>query len=165
MALKIAKEVGEMRRMTNRELRLRFEAVFGEACRSNHKDWLIKRIAWRLQANEEGDLTERARRRAEELANDADLRLKAPAPRQPSPPPVDAKPIPTKNANDPRIPLPGTRLTRTYKGEMLQITVLNAGFEYEGETYKSLSAVAGAITGTHTNGFLFFRLNGKGARR
>jgi len=43
--------------------------------------------------------------------------------------------------------------------------VLPDGFEHAGETYASLSAVAKAITGSHTNGFLFFRLNGKGGRR
>ena len=165
MVLNITKEVAAMRRMTGRELRMRYEKVFGEACRSNHKDWLIKRIAWRLQANQEGDLSERARRRAEELANDADLRLKPPVPRKHSSPPVTAKPTPATNSHDPRIPLPGTLLTRKYKGEMLQVTVLDEAFEYEGATYKTLSAVAKAITGTHINGFLFFRLSRKGARR
>jgi hypothetical protein len=52
--------------------------VFGEATRAGNKSWLIKRIAWRLQALAEGDLSERARQRAKELANDADLRLSPP---------------------------------------------------------------------------------------
>ncbi len=80
MAHSLGKELAALRRMTVRELRQKYELLFGEACRSHHKEWLIKRIAWRLQANEEGDLSERARRRAEELANDADLRLKPPVP-------------------------------------------------------------------------------------
>ncbi len=46
--------------------------------RSRHKDFLWKRIAWRLQANEEGDLSERAKRRAAELANDSDIRVRVP---------------------------------------------------------------------------------------
>jgi hypothetical protein len=46
--------------------------------------WLIKRIAWRMQANHEGGLTERARQRARELACDADLRLSAPRKRPPA---------------------------------------------------------------------------------
>jgi hypothetical protein len=165
MTLKIGKELAAMRRMTGRELRQKYEAVFGEVCRSNHKEWLIKRIAWRIQANEEGDLSERARRRAEELAHDADLRLKPPVRRKPSPPAVRAGSAPAVSSHDPRIPLPGSRLTRHYKGELLQVTVLDAGFEYEGENFRTLSAVAKAITGSHTNGYLFFRLNGKGARR
>ena len=43
--------------------------------------------------------------------------------------------------------------------------VLPAGFEFEGEAYKSLSAVAKKITGSHCNGYLFFRLTGKGGAR
>ena len=54
----------------------------------------------------------------------------------------------------------GTVITRVYKGETLQVKVLADGFEFEGEVYPSLSAVAKRITGSHTSGFLFFRLNG-----
>ena len=78
MALNIGKEVAAMRRMTPGELQEKFAEVFGEQPRSHNKQWLVKRNAWRLQANEEGDLSERARRRAMELANDADLRVTAP---------------------------------------------------------------------------------------
>ena len=58
---------------------------------------------------------------------------------------------------DPRLPPPGTILTRPYKGQLLQVQVLTEGFAYAGRVYASLSAVAKAITGSHTNGFLFFR--------
>ena len=54
------------------------QEVFGEASRSNHKQFLFRRIAWRMQANAYGGLSERARRRALEIANDADLRIRAP---------------------------------------------------------------------------------------
>ncbi len=153
--LNIDHEVALMERMTVTELKRKFEDVFEEECRSGHKRWLIKRIAWRLQANEEGDLSERARKRAMELANDADLRLKAPKPKE-----EETKPS-TEDApfsDDPRIPVPGTVLERVYKGRQLEVKVRRNGFEYEGLLYKSLSAVAKAITGSHTNGFLFFRL-------
>lgn len=166
MALNVGKEVSAMQRMTVTQLRERYEEVFGEACRSNHKQWLVKRIAWRLQANAEGDLSERARRRAEELANDADLRMKAPLQKKQAPAPRGRKVQATiERPHDGRIPMPGTVLTREYKGETLQVTVLPDGFEHAGEVYPSLSAVAKAITGSHTSGFLFFGLNGKGGRR
>jgi hypothetical protein len=64
---------------------------------------------------------------------------------------------------DGRLPLPGTLITRVYKGRTLRVTVLADGFEYEGERFGSLSAVAKAITGTHTNGYHFFRLKGGAA--
>jgi hypothetical protein len=59
---------------------------------------------------------------------------------------------------DPRLPPPGATLTRLYKGRQLRVTVLHNGFAYEGRVFASLSALAKAITGSHCNGFLFFRL-------
>jgi hypothetical protein len=162
--LNIAKEVAALKRMTVTELRIKYAEVFGEETRGNNKPWLIKRIAWRLQALAEGDLSERARQRAAELANDADLRVMPPR----TFPLAVAAPERSKTATlpvtaDQRLPVPGSILTRVYKGETLQVQVLADGFEFESQRYKSLSAVAKAITGSHCNGFLFFRsaLNGK----
>ena len=157
----IDKEVAAMRRMSVGELQRKFGEVFGELPRGRNKQWLIKRIAWRMQANEEGGLSERALRRAAELANDADLRLTAPRPSK-NATPGPSKPDATLLAlADSRLPMPGTLITREYKGENIQVKVLRDGFEYEGECYKSLSAIAKTITGTHWNGFHFFGLNRK----
>lgn len=78
MAMNVTKEVSAMQRMTVKELRRKFAEVFGDETRSGNKAWLIKRIAWRIQANAEGGLSERARQRAHELACDADIRLSPP---------------------------------------------------------------------------------------
>lgn len=158
MHLNVEKELAALRRMSVGELRLRYAEVFGEPTRSRHKQWLIKRILWRMQALAEGDLSERARRRAEELANDADLRLRPPRAPAAVPQTQAAQALAKRSS---RLPPPGSILTRPYKGETLQVKVLPQGFEYEGEVYKSLSAVAKAITGSHINGYLFFRLGGK----
>lgn len=84
MALNIAKEVREMHKRTVRELRKQYADVFGEATNASNIDWLIKRIASRMQSNVEGDVSKRARNRALEVANNADLRM--------SPPPDSPKP-------------------------------------------------------------------------
>jgi hypothetical protein len=157
--INVGREVAALERMTVTQLRERFATVFGEATTAHNKPWLMKRIAWRLQANAEGGLTERARARATELARDSDLRL--------SPPKAMPEPAPSRMASgtidlDRRLPPPGTVITRRYKGKMIQVKVLADGFEYAGEHHSSLSAVAKAITGSHCNGFLFFRLNAKG---
>jgi hypothetical protein len=123
--------------------------------------WLIKRIAWRLQALAEGDLTERARQRAKELANDADLRRSPPKSGHLCLLPSTRAVKPTAK-HHPSLPPPGTILHRPYKGEILQVKVLRHGLEFEGKVYRSLSAVAKAITGSHCSGFLFFRLSPKG---
>ncbi len=157
---KIEQEIASLHAMTAAELQVRYAEVFGETARTSHKTWLVKRIAWRLQALAEGDLSERARRRAAELANDADLRLYPPRASQA----VPAKKQSTDDGErlDSRLPAPGHTLSRLYKGRMLHVRVLTKGFAFEGSVYQSLSAVAKAITGSHTNGFLFFRLLGKG---
>jgi hypothetical protein len=164
MRFNVTKEVAAMKRMTLKDLRARYADAFGEATNANNRVWLIKRIAWRLQALAEGDLSARAKQRAAELANDADLRL--------SPPKANAAPAPAERIvtevlqfkTDHRLPPPGTVITRPYKGEDLQVKVLVDGFEFEGQVYQSLSAVAKAITGTHCNGYHFFRLGQEVAR-
>ncbi len=165
MSLNVEKELDALRRMTVGELRARYAEVFGEPTNGRHKDWLVKRIIWRMQAVSEGDLTERARRRAEELANDADLRLRAPKAPSAAPEPAPAPAVATLAVTDSRIPVPATTITRVYKGQTLQVKVLSSGFEYEGEVFKSLSAVAKKITGSHCNGYLFFRLKKEGANQ
>ena len=70
MAQNIEKEIQALKQMTVTQLRAKYLDVFGEETRSHHKDFLFKRIAWRMQALVEGDLSERARRRAKELANE-----------------------------------------------------------------------------------------------
>jgi hypothetical protein len=161
MSVNIAKEVAALSRLTVKDLRAKHVEVFGEATRSGNKDWLRKRIAWRIQANAHGDLSERARRRADELANDADLRTTAP---KVTP---DSQVAITTTASvafdhDSRLPMAGAILRRPYKGREVVVRVLPRGFEYEGEVYRTLSAVAKAITGTHWNGYHFFNLNQNG---
>src|SRR6516162_8491156 len=108
-----------------------------------------------MQALAEGDLSERARRRAAELARDADLRLNPPRSRTTTA--TATEPVTVPAPVDPRLPPPGTILTRPYKGQLVQVQVLTAGFAYAGRVYPSLSAVAKAVTGSHCNGFHFFR--------
>src|SRR6516162_5558025 len=74
----LATEIAALPRLRVSELRAKFAAIFGEPTPSHNKVWLVKRLAWRLQAQAEGDLSERARKRAAELVADADLRLSAP---------------------------------------------------------------------------------------
>jgi hypothetical protein len=109
-----------------------------------------------MQALAEGELSERARQRAAELARGADLRLNPPQSKATTttPPP---EPVSIPTPLDQRLPPPGTILTRPYKGQLVQAQVLTDGFAYAGRVYASLSAAAKPITGSHCNGFLFFR--------
>ena len=161
MALNIGKEIAALKRMTVTELRDKHIEVFGEENRSRHKTYLVKRIAWRIQSKAEGDLSERAKQRALKLATDADLRTRPPD-ESTTKGSGKTKTVPVVIDHDSRLPMPGAIITREYKGETIQVMVLPKGFEYEGEIYKTLSAVAKAITGSHWNGFHFFNLKRKG---
>jgi hypothetical protein len=162
--MNVEKELAALRRQTVDGLRTKFAEVFGEPTRSRHKEYLVKRIIWRMQANAEGGLSERALARARELANDADLRLSAP--RQPKPADAPARTVTVATTMRPSTDLlPGTMLQRQYKGRTVRVTVLADGFEHEGERYKSLTAVAKAVTGQHWNGRLFFGLRQNGGDR
>ena len=158
MQMNVAKEVAALPRMTVRELQARYVEAFGEATNANNKAWLVKRIAWRLQAVAEGSLSERARQRAAELANDADVRLSTPKIKAALTPEERAEATTLRFKGDRRLPPPGSLITRQYKGATLRVMVLNDGFEFDGERYRSLSAVAKAITGQHCNGYHFFQL-------
>jgi hypothetical protein len=159
MAVGIGRQIAELRQMTPRELREEYEAVFGEPTRSGNKDFLFKRIAWRIQSLAEGDLSQRARMRAEVLARDADLRNTAPRKPPARPDGNDAeKSRPPAPLADERIPPPGAVLTRAYRGREYHVVVREGGFEYDGELFRSLSAVAKRITGSHWNGLLFFKI-------
>ena len=158
----IAKEVAALPRLSFADLRARYAELFHEPTRVGNRSWLVRRIAWRLQALAEGDLSDRARQYAAQIANDADLRLLPPKAAPPAASKATAKPATPKPVGpqqpDRRLPQPGSIITRVYKGQTLQVEVLPNGFAYQGTVYPSLSAVAKAITGSHVNGFLFFRL-------
>lgn len=159
----VRKQIEEVQRMTVGELREKYREVFGEESRSNHRQFLIRRIAWRLQALAEGGLSERARQRALEIANDADLRIRAPKNflKDEVDDEADRTVVSRLQGNkDERLPMPGTELTREYRGQRIVVRVLPDGFEYDGRRFRSLSAVASEVTGVRWNGFLFFGLNG-----
>lgn len=159
MELNIDKEVAQMRRMTVGELHQKYVEVTGEEPRSRNKQWLVKRIAWKMQAREYGGLSEAALQRAKEIADMcdlSDLRLTAPKQSRLAESVTVTTTAPT--ALDSRLPMPGTLITRKYKNQTLCVQVLADGFQFEGERFKSLSAVAKRITGANWNGFLFFNL-------
>ncbi len=154
----IHEKLSALESMTVAELRGEYLRVCGVTTSSHNRVWLVRRIAWRLQALAEGDLSERARQRAAELANDADLRLGPP--RRPKLQTVSMTPA---LGGDQRRPSPGTILRRLYKGAALEVTVLRHGFEHDGTFYRTLSAVAKSITGSHCSGYGFFNLRNKEA--
>ena len=78
MELDIEREVSALRQMPMVQLCERYAELFGEPTRTRHRTYLVRKIVWKMQARAEGDLSERARRRAEELAKGTELRVMPP---------------------------------------------------------------------------------------
>lgn len=142
--------------MTVSELAAKYREVFGEEARSRNKPYLAKKIAWRIQELAEGGLSDRAKRRIEELAKDAPIRQVPPRTKVSAPV--------GERERDPRLPRAGTLLTKTHGGREHVVKVLIDAFEYRGKHYTSLSAIAKVITGTNWNGIVFFGLAKRGAK-
>ena len=165
----VATELAALDRISTSDLAERYRELYGQPCRTRHREYLIRKVAWRIQANAEGDLSERARKRAAELAVDAEIRVMAPktliCPPQVGETVTVTRPMPgdDEKPNDPRMPPPGTAVVRQYKGRTIRAVVLEDGqsVEWNGERFRSLSALANRITRSHMSGFRFFRLGVK----
>jgi hypothetical protein len=143
------REIDGLRHQTVGQLRVKYLEVFRLGSRSNNQKFLVRRIAWRLQANAEGGLSERARQRAVVVAEEAELRIRAPQ--------SFLKEL-AQGHRDPRLPAVGTCLNREFQGRTISVEVLEKGFCYQEKIYRSLSAVARQVTGVQWNGFAFFAL-------
>jgi hypothetical protein len=150
------REIDALRHQTVGQLRVRYLEVFKQESRSNNQKFLVRRIAWRMQANAEGGLSERARQRAVVVAEEADLRIRAPQ--------SFLKELARGN-RDPRLPAVGTCLIREFQGRSLSVEVLEKGFRYQEQVYRSLSAVARHVSGVQWNGFAFSALPVNARRR
>jgi len=106
-----------------------------------NRDYLVKRLAYRIQELAYGGLSARAEAKLDRLIAEEDLRVKGKQP--------------VRKGDR---PIAGTRLIREWQGVEHVVTVLVDGYEYHGRPYRSLSAIARAITGTRWNGPLFFAL-------
>lgn len=148
-AHQVAEQIGVLEALGPEELRARWIEAYGVPPPPRWPSSLLVRgIAYRLQEDALGGLAPALRHHlaelADRLAEDPNASLAAP----------------------PRIK-PGTRLLRQWHGDVHQVTVLEDGFAYRGERYRSLSAIARTITGTRWSGPAFFglrtrrRANGK----
>ncbi len=149
-------QIMELKEKSLGELKAKYEELFiGQKAPSNNKIYLWRKIAYRMQELKYGSVPAETRGKIQELITKYD--------------PVNNKSLRPDNAlnnqvkktrlsRDKRLPIPGTVVTKEYKGVMLQVKVLERGFEYNGKVYKSLTAIAKEVTGAHWNGFLFFQL-------
>jgi hypothetical protein len=122
----------------------------------DNKVFLLRRIAYKLQEMGHGGLSEAAKAKIKELMEKYDpVNNKALRPQVTS---VGKELASLPSLRDKRLPIPGSLITKKYKGQIIQVKVLEKGFEYNNTYYKSLSALSYEITGSRWNGYEFFNL-------
>ena len=152
-------EIQRIQRLSVSELQAEWSRLYnGEACRSRNRTFLMKRLCWRIQELAHGGLSDHARARIGELAPDTFDRDRTPREALDAAVAANHPKSTPGPKRDPRLPAPGTVITRTYRGRELRLLVLDDGFELDGVHYRSLSEAARAVTGSRWNGRLFFGL-------
>lgn len=158
------KEIDLLPEMTVNELRDTFADVFSYGTNSRNREYLIRKIIWGIQVREWGDISPDARDIARKLADFRLLRIRMPRNEKTGAAIGGAALTNRKKVvmnRDPRLPMPGSIITKEFDDKRVEVHILEKGFEFEGRTYRSLSAIAREITGTNWNGFAFFNLGGE----
>ncbi len=127
-------------------LKAQWRDLFGKEPPSNNRRYLESRLAYRIQELAYGGLKPETLRRLEILGEQ-----------------YDSDNVTTRRIRHDAKPVAGTRLVREYRGIEHTVTVLADGYEWQGRPYRSLSAIARAITGTRWNGLVFFGLKSQRA--
>ena len=153
-------QLRQLSRLSVAGLKVKYRETFGEEAKVLHKQFLVRRIAWKLQTRIHGDLSQRARQRIAAIADASDFGSYSTvesgdgaASHQ-----LRKRTIQAGSQRDPRLPPVGTLLRRRYQGREIVVKVLDNGFECDSERYGSLSELARELTGTRWNGLLFFGL-------
>ena len=141
----VVAQLTALRKMSVVELKQRWETLFGTPAPNNSRSYLEVRLGNRIQELMLGGLSRDTRRVLDLLVKE-----------------LEGKNTRKAIMTDPRKPIPGTRLLREWDGAEHSVTVLRDGFDWQGRKFKSLSAVARAITGTQWNGYRFFGLREAG---
>ena len=151
----VTQEIEELRNMAVPELTRRYRELFGKPPRVKHREHLWKRCAWKIQEQRFGGLSKVAKRRLDELIGEIDVPLGTP--QQSVSGHLNARVRPSGHTV-------GTVFTRPWHDREVRAVAVEGGFECDGVVYRSLSAVAKAVTGSHWNGRLFFNLTSRKKR-
>jgi hypothetical protein len=141
----VLRRLATLQAATVADLKQQWLELFGKEPPAFSRTYLQSRLAYRIQELAYGGLRPETVARLEALGEK-----------------LDGGNITLRRIRADDRPIAGTRLVREYRGVEHVVTVLPDGFEYEGRPYRSLSAIARAITGTRWNGWTFFGLRGRG---
>ena len=137
--------LAELDRLSHASLKDRWRRLFGSEPPAYGRQFLMRRLAYRIQELAFGGLSPEHQLRMEKMVSAQGIAENA------------HRSLSTRtNGANPAHPPHGTRIVREWRGRLYEVVVTNEGFEFEGSRYRSLSAIAKVITGTHWNGPVFF---------
>ena len=143
----VPRQTADLQDLSYEELKERWRMLYGGTPPAYNRTFIIKRLTYRFQELTYGGLSETTRERMHQilLANGFDETGCRPEGKRAA-----------SNQSGKNLPVLGTKFGREWNGRRHEVTVVSGGFEYEGQRYRSLTAVTKAITGTHWNGRAFF---------
>ena len=146
----VLRQLTELQDMPYPALKERWRSLYGTEPPAYKREHMVRRLAYRIQELAYGGLPDETKAELERIAEEDERRRQDARGQR-------RKPKTTH-------PLAGTRLVREWNGRRYEVTAVEGGFEYGGRKYRSLSAIAKAITGAHWSGPQFFGLrSAKGA--
>lgn len=150
----VLKQIADLRNLTHDELLQLWRTLNGDDPPAYNRQFIVKRLAYRIQEIAYGGLSESAYEKMDEA-------LKRHG--------YDENGMPVRNPNrrtssSRNLPVIGSKLVREWNGKRYEVTAMRDGFEFDGRKYRSLTAIAKAITGTHWNGRKFFGVAGRNSR-
>ncbi len=152
----LVRAVLAVQRMTTTQLRQEVERLTGEPCRSWNKSYLQRKVAGLIQAQARSEEVVRPDNPEAQMTLDA-------SPQRPGVVPGDPASL---RVRDKRLPVAGSEIVKNYRGTAVRVRVLEEHFEYQGLPFRSLTALAKAITGQKSiSGWLFFGLTRRERRK
>ena len=151
--MNVLKQILDLQNLSHSELVSLWRTLCGNEPPASNRRFIIKRLAYRIQEIAYGGLSQEAHSTMDAILKRHDYNENG------MPKAASSK---TQAMKD--MPIIGSKLFREWNGRRYEVTTLRDGFEYEGRKYRSLSAIATTITGTHWNGRAFFGLAGRNAR-
>ncbi|KKB79723.1 hypothetical protein VW35_04205 [Devosia soli] len=138
-------QIADLKSLSIADLKAKWQVLFGTPAPLYNRRFIESRLTYRIQELAYGGLKPETIKRLEELGEE-----------------LDGGRIEVRKRSANLLPITGTRLLREWQGVEHTVTVTDSGFDYMGQPYQSLSAIARRITGTRWNGWTFFGLkNGR----
>lgn len=156
MSDSVLKQVSDLKNLTHEELKNLWRTLNGGEPPAYNRYFIISRLAYRIQEIAYGGLSDASRDQMSKILKDGGFDGNG----------CDSstrrKQRNTQQRSD--APVAGTRFVRDWNGKRYEVIAVNNGFEFDGRLYRSLTAIAKAITGTHWNGRIFFGLEKRGKK-